>query len=92
MENLQIRVPIDDNNFLVAEAGGDLCYKEIYIGLENSKGEWINIAVIGESYRLDDKASLIPIKGEYTVKVFDPEKDCDIKSVITLKVPEGGEI
>ena len=91
---LQVRVPLDSGDTLVAEAGGDLIYKEIFVGVEKPDGTWIDLAVIGEGYHYacqdygeEARVSLppvIPNKGEYTIKVFNPQDECDMKAEITV--------
>lgn len=93
---LQIRVPLDSGDTLVAEAGSDLIYKEIFIGIEKPDGSWIDLAVVGEGYSYIEKSNgktqgVIPVPGEYTIKVFDPQDECDMKTEVTVYDKEVGE-
>lgn len=83
MTDLQIRVPLDDKTTLVAEAGSDLIYKEIFIGIEKEDGTRIDLAVVREGYHYEGFIP-VPNKDEYTIKVFDPQNDCDMITDITV--------
>ena len=94
--SLQIRVPLDSGDTLVAEAGSDLIYKEIFIGIEKPDGAWIDLAVVGEGYSYIEESSgnpqgVIPVPGEYKIKVFDPQDECDMKAEVTVYDKEVSE-
>lgn len=49
---------------LVVERGADKDYKEIFIGLEDKDGMWIqDIAVIGQKYHYDEDCKVVHDKG-----------------------------
>lgn len=49
---------------LVVERGADKDYKEIFIGLEDKDGMWIqDIAVIGQKYHYDEDCEVVHDKG-----------------------------
>ncbi len=52
MENKKIKIDLGFAS-LVVEAGNDQM-KEVYVGLEDSKGSWFqDLAVIGQQYHID---------------------------------------
>ena len=82
-----IRIPLGNGKFLVAEASGDPLFKEIYVGLETEDGYWVDLAVIGENYTFKGE-EVVPIHNEYKVRVYDPMEDCQELTVLTLENKE----
>ena len=55
---------------LVAEVGAESDYREIFIGIEDKDGSWIqDLAIVGEEYEIRDM-KVIHKPGVYTVKVY----------------------
>ncbi|MBQ8248127.1 MAG: hypothetical protein IJZ42_13445 [Lachnospiraceae bacterium] len=64
------------NRTLVAETGYEKDYKEIYVGLKEKDGTWIqDLAIIGQKYHISDDLTVVQDKG-ISVKVYaDKDKE-----------------
>lgn len=59
---------------LVVEKGIDNNYREIYLGLEDKNGVWLqDLAIVGQQYHYDTNGGIVHDKG-IDVKVY---TDCD---------------
>lgn len=62
---------------LVAEKGTDESYHEIFVGLEDKGGVWIqDLAIVGQKYHYTDDTEVIQDKG-INVMVYADENDED---------------
>ena len=74
MENKKIKIDLGFAS-LVVEAGNDQM-KEVYVGLEDSKGSWFqDLAVIGQQYHIDGDD--IAYEEGIRVRVFDDKDNED---------------
>lgn len=70
----RIEIEMPNGTKLVAEVNADPDYKEIFIGLEDKDGVWIqDLAIVGEKYKYTDSGEKETIDGEYTIKVYSDE-------------------
>ena len=96
MDNNKVIIPLGDGFTLVAEKNLDSDYKEIFVYLWNEEENCCHqdLAVIGENYRYDTGLKVIPLHGEYSVKVYaDPDsEDWQIGHCISRTVYPGEEV
>lgn len=60
---------------LVAERGSDDSYKEIFIGLEDKDGVWLqDLAIVGQKYHYDEDSHVVDKKG-INVMVYSDAND-----------------
>lgn len=69
----QIKIPLRDGAWLVAEPFPDDNYKEIDIWIEKDGFIWQDLAVVRESYDYDKNGNLLPIHQEYDIFVYGKE-------------------
>ena len=96
-EKKKISIDLGDGRKLVAEAGIDPDYKEVYVYLADSHDVIIqDLAIIGENYRSANNAdpdpdqNVIPIHGEYSVKVYADEQSEDWTFKHNIKLFDNG--
>lgn len=69
----KIRISLGNGQFLIAEPGTDDRFKEIFIGTEDSNGDYLqDLAVVREEFRHGDDENIVPVHGKYQV-IFYPE-------------------
>lgn len=71
------RVSLEDGFFIVATASCVDGYKEIYVDLHDPDDNYCqSLAIVSEGYEVDDDGKILPIPGQYSVKVYsDPNVD-----------------
>lgn len=73
---------------LVAEKGVDNNYREIYLGLEDKNGVWLqDLAIIGQKYHYDEDSNVINEKG-INVMVYSDANDEDYTHKFDIDIYE----
>lgn len=73
---------------LVAEKGTDESYHEIFIGLEDKDGVWIqDLAIVGQKYHYTDDTEIVQDKG-INVMVYADENDEDYTHKFDINIYE----
>lgn len=73
---------------LVAEKGTDESYHEIFIGLEDKDGVWIqDLAIVGQKYHCTDDTEVVQDKG-VNVMVYADENDEDYTHKFDIDIYE----
>lgn len=73
---------------LVAEKGVDHNYREIYLGLEDKNGVWLqDLAIIGQKYHYDEDSNVINEKG-INVMVYSDANDEDYTHKFDIDIYE----
>lgn len=73
---------------LVAEKGTDESYHEIFIGLEDKDGVWIqDLAIVGQKYHYTDDTEVVQDKG-VNVMVYAGENDEDYTHKFDIDIYE----
>lgn len=85
----RIEIPLGGDRKLVAEENIDHDYKEIFVFLEKDGVAWQDLAIIGEQYRYrhsekDGSDVVVPVNGEYTVKVYSDSENEDYTHVFDV--------
>lgn len=85
MENVKIDLGFAT---LVAEKGTDESYHEIFIGLEDKDGVWIqDLAIVGQKYHYTDDTEVVQDKG-VNVMVYADENDEDYTHKFDIDIYE----
>lgn len=73
---------------LVAEKGADNNYREIYLGLEDKNGVWLqDLAIIRQKYHYDEDSNVINEKG-IDVMVYSDANDEDYTNKFDIDIYE----
>lgn len=73
---------------LVAEKGVDNNYREIYLGLEDKNGVWLqDLAIIRQKYHYDEDSNVINEKG-INVMVYSDANDEDYTNKFDIDIYE----
>ena len=76
---------------LVAERGNDEGYKEIFIGLEDKNGAWLqDLAIVGQKYHYDLDSNVVNEKG-INVMVYSDVNDEDYTHKFDIDIYEEEE-
>ena len=74
---MKIEVPLNDGDRLVAEVNPNQPFREIFIGIENKEGGWVqDLACIGQDYEIEDDLSVKNVDNFYRIRLWtDPETE-----------------
>lgn len=73
---------------LVAERGNDESYNEIFVGLEDKDGVWLqDLAIVGQKYHYDEDSNVINEKG-INVMVYSDANDEDYTHKFDIDIYE----
>lgn len=73
---------------LVAERGSDESYNEIFVGLEDKDGVWLqDLAIIGQKYHYDEDCNVVDEKG-INVMVYSDANDEDYTHKFDIDIYE----
>lgn len=82
----RIVIDMPNGTKLVAETIADLDYKELFVGLEDKDGTWIqDLVVVGEKYRYNRSGVKETIDNEYSVKVYSDEYSEDYTHEFSIR-------
>ena len=82
----KIRIPLSNGKYLVAEKSNDAEYdKEIYIGIEEPNGEYIqDLVLVREAYRYAPDGQLQWLPNQYNVLVWRDADDENYTNCFTI--------
>ena len=73
---------------LVAERGSDESYNEIFVGLEDKYGVWLqDLAIVGQKYHYDEDCNVVDEKG-INVMVYSDANDEDYTHKFDIDIYE----
>ena len=73
---------------LVAERGSDESYNEIFVGLEDKDGVWLqDLAIVGQQYHYDEDCNVVDEKG-INVMVYSDANDEDYTHKFDIDIYE----
>ena len=73
---------------LVAEKGIDNNYREIYLGLEDKNGAWVqDLAIVGQQYHYDEELNVVNDRG-IDVKIYADSNNEDFTDEFGINIYE----
>ena len=87
---MRIEVPLNDGDKLVAEVNPNKPFREIFVGIENKNGVWVqDLAAIGQDYEIEDDLSVKNVDNFYRVRCWtDPHTEDMSHSFLVPRCPE----
>ena len=69
--NTKIEIPMNDGDRLVAEINPNVPFREIFVGIVNKEGVWVqDLACIGQDYEIEDDLSVKNVDNFYRVRCW----------------------
>lgn len=88
MEQKQIRIPLLNGLYIVADPGSDPDYPmELYIGIEDSNGVWIqDLAIVMKNYRYKPDGQVDYSDDAFRVLVYEDNESDDYTTEHVIKL------
>lgn len=77
--NNRIEMELNDGDKLVAEVNPNKPFREIFIGIKNKDGVWVqDLACVGQDYEINDDLTISNVDNFYKIRVWADHKSDDL--------------